>query len=536
MPKCLECGKELRRITASHVKTHGMAYEDYLAKYFPYKLEQKKEIEEVVKFFNEFYISLRKRYLLYRAGQNNPITVNVEKGDITLENGDTIQPKALADYMLKSHLTGGDVIGIYFPRNFTRVIGFDIDVPDTSLLGNLHELLIQYGIPETAILMSHSGGKGYHVDVLLEGMVSRKAVSKFYKIILKDLLVLPSVIELRGGVEQLGYKLPLGYHQKTGAFCFICDENGERVHNYLEVLRTRTKADRDVITIVTEVFEDELLEESEIQAISEVVDSVTIPEYTQEGQLQAIKNLLLHGVHEIGYRNKSIMQVSLYLKDYENLSKAECTKRISQWIASKWSSSVVDMEILEQAKRVVKSVYDNDKHLKFEGNAKMISAKVSTRDLKEILTVKTNNKLQTQVLRRLYYVMMLHSRLFGGGVFYMTYERMTAYGMNTDRRRLKQQVEKLAELGKVEIIRQGESREKGYKKLPNQYNLPLFDGQVVTGKGKLFTLCGRVEKCANCFERAACYLLSAKERTEVVKGKEFKAVGECPDECNKGYV
>jgi len=532
MPKCLECGKELGRITASHVKTHGMTYEDYQAKYEPDKLAQKKEVQEVVKFFNDFYITLRKKYLLYPKKISHPITVNVAKGDITLDNGYVIKPQALSDYHLQGHLTGGAVVGIHFPMGKTKVIGFDIDIPDTDLLCRLHEVLIQYGIPETAILMSHSGSKGYHVDVFLDSWVSRDSVSKFYKIIIKDLLVLPSVIELRGGVEELGYKLPLGYHQKTNAFCFICNENGERVINYLEVLRTRTKADKDVIAIVTEVFEDELLEESELKAISEVVDSVTIPEYTAEGQLKNIQRLLLDGVQEVGYRNKSIFKVALYLKDYENLSKAECIRRINEWIASKWSSSVIDKPILEQAKQVVKSVYDNDTHLKFE-RAKVVSAKVSTRDLKEILTVKTNNKLQTQVLRKMYYVLLLHSRLLGGGVFYMTYERMTAYGLSTDRRRLKQHVEKLAELGKVEIIRQGESREKGYKKLPNQYNLPLFDGQVVTGRGKLFTLCGRAEKCSNCFERAACYLLSARERSEVVKGKEFKAVGTCPDDCNK---
>ena len=66
-------------------------------------------------------------------------------------------------------------------------------------------------------------------------------------------------------------------------------------------------------------------------------------------------------------------------------------------------------------------------------------------------------------------------------------------------------------------------------------NTHCSDGPpVVTGKGKLFTLCGRVEKCANCFERAACYLLSAKERTEVVKGKNFKAVENVQTSATRG--
>lgn len=523
---CLECGKEFGRITASHVKTHDMTYEDYLAKHAPDKLEQKKELADIVDFFFNYYITVRKKYLLYPNNEQHPVTVNAYTNDAAVRiNKNT----------LTGHLTGRHTIGIFFPSKVTKVIGFDIDVYDNDLLHRLHDTLVAYGIDETAMLLSYSGGKGYHVDVLLDGMVSSESVDMFYKIVLKDLAVLPSVIELRGGTNNSGYKLPLGYHQKTGAFCYVCDDYGNRVQNYSHVLKTRTKANKDVIAIVTETFgEEDALNEQEALEVAEMVNSVTLPARTEEGMLEAVRNLWRHGVHEVGYRTNSIFKVAMYLKDYESMNADECIKAITEWISSKWSPSVVDKEIIEQAKRTVKDVYKHDKQLKFNENSANTLAQVSTADLKEILTVKTRNKLQTNALRRTYYVLLVHSRSVDGGVFYMTYERMASYGLSTDCRRIKQHIEKLAELEKVEIIRQGAKRDKGYRKLPNQYNLPMFDGKAVTGNGKIFTMCGRVEKCANCFERAACHLLTARERSAVIKGKEYKAVGECPESCNQG--
>jgi hypothetical protein len=526
---CKVCNKKFKRLTASHLKTHGLTYEEYLKEYEGEAYQKKQQQKAIIDFFNEFYITVRYKFLKYLPSrEGKPITVDVYKNkEINKEEGTKRREYPLSDSDLQAHLEGKETIGIFFPSGYTKLIGLDIDKPDKDLLYRLVMLLQSYGLDEKNMLISSSGGKGYHVDIFLANLLPRLVVDNFHKVLLDALNVDKTVIELRGGTSEAGYKLPLGVHFKTGCFCDICDAKGNRVQDPLEVLKTREKANINIITTAAKSFYVPIMTDEEHHEKEELISSVKLlPQYTNtaETKIESIKKLLKNGIHEKGNRNNSVFNVALYLKD-QGYCLAEAKKEIFDWIGNKWSKSVVDDEVLRQAKTTIESVYKNDKP--FLAGAREIT--ISDTEIREILSIKTNNKLQTKSLRRLYYVLAIHSKAYADkkGVFYMTYEQMAQAGLNADRRDLKKQLEKLAEMGKLIIVRSGEKQERGYKKLPNKYFLPAFKQNTVQ-ESKTFKICHLEEKCSDCLERAFCHLLPARERAQYLKGKEFKQLQKCP--------
>lgn len=527
---CKVCNKQFKRLTASHFKTHGLSYDEYLKQYEGEVYEQRQEQQAIIDFFNEFYITVRYKFLKYLPSkEGRPITVDIYKNKEINENEGSkkLREYPLSEGDLKAHLEGKETIGIFFPNGFTKVIGLDIDVPDTDLLYRLTMLLQSFGLDEKNILVSSSGGKGFHVDIFLENLLPREIADNFHATILDNLNVDKTVIELRGGTSEQGYKLPLGIHFKTGSFCDISDFKGNRVRKPLEVLKTREKAAISWITTASHSFYVPIMTDEEQHEKEELISSVKLlPQYanTPETKIESIKQLLKNGLHEKGNRNNSIFNVSLYLKD-QGYCLAETKEEVMNWIGKKWSKSIVDKEVLDQAKTTIESIYKQDKP--FIAGAKEIT--ISDVEIREILLLKTNNKLQTKALRRLYYVLAIHSKAYADkkGVFYMTYEQMAQAGIDANRQRVKTQLEKLAELGKLSIVRTGVTQDKGFKKLPNQYLLPAFRPNTVR-LGKEFKICQLEEKCSDCLERAFCHLLPTRERAAHLKGKEFKQLPKCP--------
>lgn len=528
---CKVCNKEFKRLTASHIKKHGLTYEEYQKQYEGEAYDEKQKREEVIKFFNDFYITIRYKFLKYLPSRDGvPITENVKRNkEINENDGSKKREFPLVDSDLHAHLQGKQTIGIFFPNGVTGLIGLDIDRNDKDLLYRLVMFLNANGIDEKCMLISSSGGKGYHVDIFLSILLDQGIVDNFHQVILDTLNVTKEVIELRGGTSKTGYKLPLGVHFKTGCFCDICDAKGNRVQNYLDVLKTRERVDINVITGISKDVYKPMMSDEEQYKKQELLDSTTfLTQYanTPKDKIESIKKLLKNGVHETGYRNKSVYKVALYLKD-QGYCLAETKEEVFNWIQEKWSKSVVDSEMLKQAKTTIENVYKNDSP--FLAGPRDIT--ISDIEIREVLSVKTKNKLQTKALTRLYYVLAIHSKAYADakGNFYMTYEQMAQAGIDGNRQRVKAQLEKLQELGKLIIVRSGETQERSYKKLPNKYRLPAFNANTVAvTNNRAFTLCQQEAKCANCLERAYCHLLPARERAKYLKGKEFKEVEKCP--------
>lgn len=225
--KCPYCGKEFKRLTTNHLKKHNITWEQYLQEY-----RKDDYIDKIIiDFLNDYYITVRSKYLIYNFREKNPITCRA---------GENITPLNLGT--IKQHRSHAKTLGIFFPVTGSKVIGLDLDVLDKVLLNKIYNIITTF-VKNTSILISFSGNKGYHIDVFLEDLVSRDVIKRFFKVILKEAKTTEDILELRGASNQ-GYKLPFGIHQATQEYCYACTENGTEIKdaNLEELLKTRTRA------------------------------------------------------------------------------------------------------------------------------------------------------------------------------------------------------------------------------------------------------------------------------------------------------
>lgn len=521
MEKCCICGKEFKRITAKHIKTHGFTWDEYIQKYKPEDYNAKR----ILNFINEFYVTVRYRYWMYSKN----------RGSSTLTVGENTKAP-LTDSTIKDHLNGAYALGVYFPQGFTRLIGLDIDFKDDlggakEALERVYNAVTSYVEPEN-VLMSFSGKKGYHVDIFLSSWIPKETADCFYQVILSDIGYNKEQVELRGGTDARPYKLPLGIHAETGCRCYVVNQYAKEMDT-IKTIESVKKADIRRIYEAVDInydYEENLLSDEEIIEFEELDNEVRyldIYSNTNEGRAKTAERLFLNGIHEAGVRHDSMLLIALWLK-----SRSYCMREVKEQLI-KWKDRCTnyktpDREFLKEINSMVKTIFEKD--YKFEVQARRIV--ISQPDIKEIFSIKTNNKLKTKALIKLYYILLIHSRAYADdeGIFYMTYEQMNQVGAVAVRVKVKTQLKELESMGKLVFVREGEINEDakfGYK--PNMYRLPVFNDRVKYPdyEQKTFKVCHDMD-CKDCHEKALCYLVNDRERSKHIKGKEYKVLNKCP--------
>lgn len=484
--------------------------QQYIEEYEPIQAQEK----AIIGFINDFYITVRYKFLEYRNKQ----AYTVKKGDS--------RSWGLCDNDLKAHLQGKKTIGIYFPKDYSDIIGLDIDIVDLNLLNRTYQTIINYGIDENSILISYSGSKGYHLDIFLSQMIDKAIINKFYQVLLQDLRVSEKQIELRGGSGQ-GYKIPFGFHYKTGNYCYPCNEWGTEAN--IDILSNINKLDiatiGDIVEINYTANKEDINLLIEFEELNDSISLLPIYENTNDNKIKQVERLIDEGVHEKGIRHISIREVTAYLKDIKGYCLAETMDFMNEWVETKWNKSIIDSEVRSNLKSTVKSVYNTGYKFKVQANKIFITLP----EIKEVFSIKTSNKLQTEALRRLYYVFTIHSKAYANseGIFYMTYEQLGNMGGRKNRTFLSSQIKELEKLYKLLVIeRDLKAPGKGFKRKPNKYKLLQFISYEK--EIKTFTICNEGELCKDCLYKALCYLADNKERRKYVKGKAYKSLESCP--------
>lgn len=513
--KCKICKKSFKRITPSHLKSHNLTLERYNKRF----KSSKARIKSLVKFINEHYITVRYRFLEY-----------IDDKVYTKTIPDKFRSWKLCDADIEAHLKNKKTIGVYFPEHCSKFIGLDIDTQDLELLNSVYETIKNYGIDDDNFLISSSGNKGYHIDIFLDEFISKPVINKFYKILLNDSNTTKKQVELRGGGGQ-GYKLPLGYHQTTGNECYSCDSWGNKVKfEPSEIKKLSAKWLHDIVDInycpETNKNNETVVKANELFSD---IDTTKIYDKNNQSRLQTVQKLIERGVNEIGKRHISIREVAAYCKDHEKLCIAETIEFITSWVNKTWKQTIVDKQLLKSIANTVQSIYKTN----FKFYVSIEPRAISLPELKEILSVKTNNELETNALRRIYFILTVHSKAYSNKnqVFSMSYQQIQEMGGSKNNSALAKQLTKLSELGKLMIIernvRNPDAGKKGQKlNKPNKYQLPFFQTLELTKPNKLFNICKK-PKCKDCMEKALCYLLNNKERVKFIKGKKFKNLGKC---------
>ncbi|MEB1806622.1 MAG: helix-turn-helix domain-containing protein [Bacillaceae bacterium] len=435
-----------------------------------------KNLNPIIDKINDLYIIKRSKYLILNS---NGKYVTFEKKN---EN-DNI--KYLMDYTVQRHIEGKSTLGVFATRRASKFICFDVDVSDETkarwiTYKVIHEL-IEIGFPSNRIYTSHSGNKGYHVELFFSEPIENYIIEQLYNIVNEN--VFEGIdkkwgkVELRPTATQ-GVKLPLGKHfGAKGKRCWFVDyENGLKPIRSNKTILDIEKIDSSVIYNILERENDSLLEEEVIE-VDETEDYIEekynpLPAYKrnidEKETLEEIDNLLIFGLTMTGTRNNSLFKLAKYFK-WQGLDQEKVKQELLNWMewqdkkayTSKWEVCLKDIEHLSSY------VFDNDVQF-------TIDKPEITVTYNEILQIIKTCKSKNEKL--LAYCLLVHSKRYSnkGGVFYMSYEQMSKVS-GLALRSTKNIIPQLEETGILDIVERNQKQKGTYRKKPNKYKVKIGD-------------------------------------------------------------
>ncbi len=542
MKICKVCGGSYKRITASHLDKHNMTVDEYLQKY---EIEEYRE-RNIVEFLLEHYVV--KYANIYKFIYYTNPTRKKEGTITTIFVGKSKNRKyQLGRGDLRNHIKGKGAIGVY-PKfaTITDLIAFDLDSKDGDCLEVLEKLvdkLYSYNVKEENILCSYSGSKGYHVDIFLEESIDIDTAKKFQEMLKIDTLRNSNskvVIEFRGTNRQ-GYKLPLGYHYKTGNRCYLCNQHGLEIDDS-ECL-TKKRLNVNVIKEAVDInYEHTVI----IDPVINDVKVLDIHIAENENRRKKIEDLLLGDTSDTiitksyiktNVKNSSrsflIYEVTLYLKLVLNQTEEQALAILEFWVKNRWDKSLVDKECMDHIKSNVKSVY-NGRGKYFDNATKDFY--ISEKHIKEVLSIDVKHKQKNLALRKLYFILMIQSYYFAdskNGNFHMAYSIMEKMGaIKNNRSVLKKQLEELQSLGKIEIVSNSVKKsvyEKDKVYESNIYSLTKTVRDDDATNVKKIKHCKGKYNCKDCMLISICTLLDRRHTTSLISLKEYKELKDsCP--------
>ncbi|HCQ5694842.1 TPA: hypothetical protein OLZ61_004121 [Clostridioides difficile] len=553
MEECKVCGKSYKKVTASHLKTHDITLEEYLKLY---KKEEYKE-RKIVQFLMENYVSQsdKFKFLYYSAGKDAQCsTITVTQGSkrkFPLGEGD-----------IRKHLRGLSSIGIYpLCKTETRLIAFDIDINTKAddkyksidncleVLELLVNKLYQFGITDKYVLMSFSGSKGYHVDIILDEFISKEVVEKFQKLVSAEVFSDASfeankgvIIEFRGSNDS-GYKLPLCYHYKTNNKAYLCNEYGVEIDD-LECLNKKNFAASEIQEVV-DINYEYLEDISILEQFNETMKTTSLLDmHIRENKARREKVNELFNTHitkeyinnnvKAGSRHFLLYEVALYLRFVSKLNEEQALLMLQSWVSNWWDKSLVDRECESLIKTNIRWVYRRGKYFD-NANKELI---ITREHMKEVISIDLKHKQKNSALRRLYYILMIHSYYFADsktGEFQMSYSTMEKMGaIKNNRSVLKKQLEELEALGKIVIVSSSVKKAEYEKDKVYESNVYKLNKSFTTSDSKGLKHCNNEYDCNNCMQIFSCTLLDRRYTTSFITAKEYKNLKDsCPYNKNK---
>lgn len=113
-------------------------------------------------------------------------------------------------------------MGVFAGQWGSRFMCFDVDDGSHDTVRTIIHLLNGLGIPRDKVYVSVSGGKGYHVEMFFDGIISTEWLHRLYLHVIEDGELDPKKVEFRP-TNTAAIKLPLSVHAKTGKTCWYAD-------------------------------------------------------------------------------------------------------------------------------------------------------------------------------------------------------------------------------------------------------------------------------------------------------------------------
>lgn len=444
--------------------------------------------QPIIKKINELYITERKSYLLLS-----------KKGTyVTLIKGKNTSV-ALNDRLIQHHLEGKKTIGVFSGEHTSRFICFDFDMIDKTQLKWITlqalDILNELGFSDSDIHLADSGNKGLHLLLFSDKVIPLTYFKKLFIIVMQKLqdnlpqetysklhksneltLEIPNIcnIEFRpNGVQGVKLELGINYRNTTDSNnkCLFMDKSTFELIEDMDYFLNITPTDHNIIkTIVDDNEEDTLKVEVVNEGVELVKENIkeshahTINRDEDE-TIEHIKDLLINGMKTNGSRHTSTFKISRYLK-YMGLELDETIEELKEWMIKqdkKYYNSTLE-DALSECERIAKLTYEKGYTLVSE----IKNLHIYKDEMLQIMKIKDKNS------KILLFSMILHSKRYSSqnGSFYMTYAQMEEM-CGISRTTGIKLVNKLEEMGTIEIVDRDITQKGTHKKRPNKYKINI---------------------------------------------------------------
>ena len=171
------------------------------------------KLDMLVERINTLYVSYRKKYVLCLPGGR--LVTPKRKGELY---------SVLTSNVLKNHLMQKYAVAIFAGPKTSRFVCFDVDDGKKETVAGIVYALAEIGFPRECIYVSYSGGKGYHVEMFFDQLVSTARLKDLYAKILEFTGFTARQVEFRP-THGSAIKLPLSVHARTGNLCWFADRD-----------------------------------------------------------------------------------------------------------------------------------------------------------------------------------------------------------------------------------------------------------------------------------------------------------------------
>lgn len=432
--------------------------------------------------------------------------LNEETGEAKYKTEEVLSGKkrAITTGKLVKHVKGEATYGVFAGNYWGKFLCFDVDYegrkPSEVWVKKLINSLKRHSIRDEQIHVSISGKKGYHVDLFFDDVIAVKTLKLFYKHIITDIGADAGKIEFRA-TYGIGVKLPLGIHRETEVYCgFVtrsfCEFEYMSIEKSIEYLE-RAKENRISANSFKDMCEKLKPAHNTVSVKHEKTEKTphnaskstnNVYESVEEAQAYCKELLTTRALKCENKRHKTTLLLAQYFKDM-GCEEEETLKEVEAFIReayendrSKFNSKTTLEHALSEVGRLTHFVYENDYSLY---NLDKREWELYESELTYIL-----EKVNSMPEKRKYHYIQLafaflmeskkHAAESNDYVFFTTHKQLAKYGCTVERQALKKYIDRLVEVGMLEIarvterVRVEENDEKKVRNTPYYYKVHIL--------------------------------------------------------------
>ena len=266
----------------------------------------------------------------------------------------------------------------------SRFICFDVDDGSRDTVIAVVDELSDIGIPRGQIYVSSSGGKGYHVEVFFNEIVSTDMMNKLYRHVINTRKLDSSKVEFRP-TNKAAIKLPLSIHAKTGNICWFIDCKTFRPIEQMDYLFDVQPVSFEILKAAMEHVQCESRDQSEPATTQKDRNRVSAARKASS----ATRNMGTLIVQP-GTRHNMMRNIVVFMRTHGK-NEDECREELQRWLTAQDQSLIgsTPEEISKDVDELIKWAYSDQFVAKHSKN--LNHASICTTQMKEVLKQKSRS-------------------------------------------------------------------------------------------------------------------------------------------------